>query len=107
MNLMKNIQEFRYVIITLVALVALIFQCVTIYELYQSEVLWGHRLLWAWITFLTMYTSFFLHVCRSEPKVMRRIFYSSLSGILMYVGFMPNFFFVGIFIGFVPLLLGL
>lgn len=102
MNL-KLINDYKFLLVSIGALIAFVFQAFTIYDLYKDEVLWGHRLLVAWVTFLVTYISFFLHVFRSDSRNTYRLLLSTLSGFLLYIGFMPNVLIIAMFVGFVPL----
>ncbi len=73
-------------------------------SLLESQALWGHRVLWFWIFGWASFICFFGQFFSSLNQNNRLIFASSLSGILLGAGFMQDYTFFLMFIGFVPLL---
>ena len=89
-----------------ISLVALISSGVIIWQCYQQDLLWGH---WP----LIFFTAFWLVMAllrlpkaiKKNPKHLRWLSLSGLSGLLLSIGFPPLPFAFLMFLGFVPLLI--
>lgn len=74
------------------------------HHLYNSDQLWGHRVLWFWVALWTALLCTIGQLRKGNATANKRLLASTISGLLLAGGFMPMPTFFLMFIAFVPLL---